>query len=60
MLASKEREFLEASEAVEEALALRQSGVPELERLQQIAAELAELAQSVSNRIHLELNSFLE
>lgn len=60
MLSEKEREFLNASAAVETALAKGQSGVSELNRLNKIAAELARLAEGCSDDIQMKLASFID
>ena len=60
MLSQKEGEFLNASAAVEAALADGQTGVSELDRLNEIAAELAQIAEFLSDHLQTQLASFLE
>lgn len=60
ILSQKERQFLDASVAVEAALADGQTGVSELERLNEIAAELAQIAEFLSDHLQTQLASFLE
>ncbi len=60
MLSQKEREFLDASVAVDAALADGQTGVSELDRLNEIAAELAQIAEFLSDHLQTQLASFLE
>lgn len=60
MLGEKEREFLDASVAVEAALANGQTGLPELDKLTEIAAEFAKIADCLSDHIQTKLASFIE